>query len=104
MPGGSGRMLLGMCWGLLPCGLVYSILVTAASTGSALEGGFTMLAFAVGTLPAMTGMTAAAPTVAAFLGDQTVRRLVGFSLLILAVWMAFPILSAWLGQEQVHHH
>lgn len=42
---------LGMLWGWLPCGLVYSVLAMALLTGSALRGAATLLAFGVGTLP-----------------------------------------------------
>lgn len=41
---------LGMLWGWLPCGLVYSALATALSSGSAVRGGLCMLAFGLGTL------------------------------------------------------
>lgn len=42
---------LGMLWGFLPCGMVYSVLATALVTGSALRGGMLLLAFGLGTLP-----------------------------------------------------
>ena len=42
---------LGMLWGWLPCGLVYSVLAMALLTGSALRGAATLLAFGLGTLP-----------------------------------------------------
>jgi sulfite exporter TauE/SafE len=42
---------LGMLWGWLPCGLVYSALTTALASGSALRGAEAMLAFGLGTLP-----------------------------------------------------
>lgn len=42
---------LGSIWGLIPCGMVYSVLTTAILTGSALRGGEIMLAFGLGTLP-----------------------------------------------------
>jgi sulfite exporter TauE/SafE len=42
---------LGMLWGWLPCGLVYSVLAMALLTGSAERGAFTLLAFGLGTLP-----------------------------------------------------
>lgn len=42
---------LGLVWGWLPCGLVYSALVTALGTGSAGQGALAMLAFGLGTLP-----------------------------------------------------
>src|SRR5574343_450349 len=42
---------LGLLWGWLPCGLVYSALATALSSGSAGRGSLAMLAFGLGTLP-----------------------------------------------------
>jgi len=42
---------LGMLWGWLPCGLVYSVLALALLSGSATRGALTMLAFGLGTLP-----------------------------------------------------
>lgn len=42
---------LGLLWGWLPCGMVYSVLATALLTGSALRGAATLLAFGLGTLP-----------------------------------------------------
>ncbi|MFT4171491.1 MAG: sulfite exporter TauE/SafE family protein [Rhodocyclaceae bacterium] len=42
---------LGLVWGLLPCGLTYSILSTALVSGSGMRGGALMLAFGLGTLP-----------------------------------------------------
>ncbi len=44
---------LGFLWGWLPCGLVYSTLSWAASSGSASSGFIIMLGFGLGTLPAM---------------------------------------------------
>jgi len=43
--------LLGTLWGWLPCGLVYSVLVTALASGHAQSGALVMLAFGLGTLP-----------------------------------------------------
>lgn len=43
----------GLLWGWLPCGLVYSTLSWAAVSGSAFSGAAVMLAFGLGTLPAM---------------------------------------------------
>lgn len=42
---------LGLLWGFLPCGLVYSVFATALVTGSAARGAGLMLAFGLGTLP-----------------------------------------------------
>lgn len=45
--------LVGLAWGFLPCGLVYSILLVAASSGDPLAGASLMVAFGLGTLPAV---------------------------------------------------
>jgi sulfite exporter TauE/SafE len=97
-----GRLLLGVCWGFIPCGLVYSVLMTAASTANPLGGALTMLAFGIGTLPSMLGLTAAAPALASFLEDRTVRRLIGFALVVLAIW---TILMMWgsISQGAMNH-
>lgn len=42
---------LGLLWGFLPCGMVYSVLATALVTGSGARGAGLMLAFGLGTLP-----------------------------------------------------
>ena len=42
---------LGLLWGWLPCGLVYSALTAALAAGSAGKGALLMLAFGLGTLP-----------------------------------------------------
>ena len=97
-----GRLGLGICWGFLPCGLVYTVLMTAASTGSAIAGALTMFAFGLGTLPAMLGLTMAAPALNAFLTDRFVRRIIGFSLVVLALWMVLGLLSGPAGGHGHH--
>ncbi|MFT5588260.1 MAG: sulfite exporter TauE/SafE [Bradyrhizobium sp.] len=47
---------MGSLWGWLPCGMVYSVLLTAMLTGSALSGASVMLAFGLGTLPTLLVM------------------------------------------------
>ena len=48
--------LLGMTWGLMPCGFLYVAQIKAAETGDLMMGAATMLAFGVGTLPMMLGI------------------------------------------------
>ncbi|MCW8330855.1 sulfite exporter TauE/SafE family protein [Photobacterium sp. SDRW27] len=49
----AAALPFGLLWGWLPCGLVYSTLSWAAVSGSAFSGAGVMLAFGLGTLPAM---------------------------------------------------
>jgi len=99
-----GRVTLGVCWGLLPCGLVYTVLLTAASTGNTAGGAMAMLAFGAGTLPAMLGLTVAAPALATFLEDRTVRRVIGFALLVLALWTVLMMWGASQGYMDHANH
>jgi uncharacterized protein len=48
--------LLGITWGLMPCGFLYAAQIKAAETGDLFKGGLTMLAFGLGTLPMMLGV------------------------------------------------
>ncbi|BBK32691.1 hypothetical protein EDC65_5198 [Stella humosa] len=52
-PTGRRSFTLGLALGFLPCGLLYGALAAAAGSGSAGGGGLGMLAFAIGTLPAL---------------------------------------------------
>jgi sulfite exporter TauE/SafE len=56
-PVGPLRMFAaGGLWGWLPCGMVYSALVTSMLAGSALSGALAMLAFGLGTLPMLLAL------------------------------------------------
>ncbi|MEM6713619.1 MAG: sulfite exporter TauE/SafE family protein [Cyanobacteria bacterium P01_C01_bin.147] len=47
---------LGLAWGLIPCGFLYTAQIKAAETSSWLAGAATMGAFGCGTLPMMVGL------------------------------------------------
>ena len=49
-------LALGALWGWLPCGMVYSVLLTAMLSGDAFDGAAVMLAFGLGTLPMLVGL------------------------------------------------
>ena len=68
---------VGMLWGLLPCGLVYSVLVTALVSGSAAGGALVMLAFGAGTLPSLLAAGTVFPALARTRGGQAARRVAG---------------------------
>jgi len=45
--------LLGLVWGLLPCGLILTALVAAMSTASAFHGAISMILFGMATVPSL---------------------------------------------------
>ncbi|MEK6744420.1 MAG: sulfite exporter TauE/SafE family protein [Nitrospirota bacterium] len=48
-----GTLLLGLLLGFLPCGLLYPLFMNAAASGGFVSGMVVMLAFGLGTVPAM---------------------------------------------------
>ena len=70
----------GIAFGFLPCGLTYAMQMTAASTGSGLEGAAVMALFGLSTFPAL----ALAASVAAF-ANKKWRRLMRKASLVTAI-------------------
>jgi hypothetical protein len=68
---------VGLLWGLLPCGLVYSVLATALVSGSAPGGALVMLAFGAGTLPSLLAAGTVFPALQRTRGGRLARRAAG---------------------------
>lgn len=77
---------LGMLWGFLPCGMVYSALTTALMSGSSLRGAGLMLAFGLGTLPNLLLAGLLLQRVRAFSQQRWVRLVSGLLVLGFGVW------------------
>jgi len=75
---------LGLIWGWLPCGLVYSVLLLAATTAEPAGGGLVMVSFGLGTMPAMVLTGLSASKLSAFMS----RNRLGAGLLIIALGVA----------------
>ncbi|MCK5386228.1 MAG: sulfite exporter TauE/SafE family protein, partial [Gammaproteobacteria bacterium] len=76
--------LLGLVWGWLPCGLVYSVIIWTISTQSPLEGGLLMLSFGLGTLPNLLLMGVFASTLNQFIQQPWVRQVAGIMIMVFA--------------------
>lgn len=70
-------VLVGMVWGWLPCGLVYSVLISALATGDAKHGALLMLAFGLGTLPNLLTMGLLAKRLQGWTRRPAVRLVAG---------------------------
>jgi sulfite exporter TauE/SafE len=68
---------LGLLWGWLPCGLVYSVLVWSISTADPLYGAALLLSFGLGTLPNLLAMGLLAERLSTRVRDPWVRRVAG---------------------------
>lgn len=93
---------LGLLWGFLPCGLVYSALALSAASGSAPAGGATMLAFGLGTLPSMLAVTLAGTAFTRRLSGLWTRRVAGVLMIVFALWTAFGTFAPHGGGHRGH--
>lgn len=90
--------VFGMIWGWLPCGLVYAALTLATTAGDEIRSTLTMLAFGLGTLPAVIGIGIMTSLMMRLSSMRKFRQLAGISLILLALLAAFP----WLNPMVLH--
>ena len=83
---------LGLLWGWLPCGLVYSALASALSAGSAGRGALMMLAFGLGTLPNLLLAGIVLARLNEFVRRPAVRMFSGLLVLSFGVYGLFGLL------------
>lgn len=81
-------LMIGLLWGLLPCGLVFAMLMNAASTATPWDGALTMIAFGLGTIPTLLGFGLASGALA----PQLRGRLMQVAALIIFLFGAQMIL------------
>jgi hypothetical protein len=86
---------LGMVWGWLPCGLVYSVLVWALAAGSAGGGALLMASFGLGTLPTLLALGAVAARLAGVLQRTGVRQAAGALVALFGLTQVWRGLAAW---------
>ncbi len=77
---------IGLVWGWLPCGLVYSVLVWALGAGSAWNGSLLLLCFGLGTLPTLLAIGAFAAALAGFIRRPAVRQWAGTLVILLGIY------------------
>ena len=88
---------LGLLWGWLPCGLVYSVLLLAATSASPLGGATTMIAFGAGTMPAMVLTGIGAAKLAQFARNRGARLGLGLLIVLIGtVTLSLPAME-WLS-------
>ena len=77
-------VVLGLLWGLIPCGFLYIAQIKSAETGDIWWGAATMLAFGLGTMPTMLGVGVSASRISADKRSQ-LFRLGGWITLIIGI-------------------
>ncbi|MEO1203337.1 MAG: sulfite exporter TauE/SafE family protein [Pseudomonadota bacterium] len=97
-------LALGLLWGFIPCGLVYSLLLIAATSADPLQGAAIMFVFGLGTSPAMLATGLGALSLSRF--AEHARPAAGLLVIAIGVLtIVFPLGSLLGGAEHsMHHH
>ena len=90
---------LGVVWGWLPCGLVYSALALAMTQLSPLHAALTMAVFGLGTLPTLLLVGHFARNVKNLLQNSTVRLVLGLVMIGYGLSLVFGV-----GLFHMHAH
>ena len=94
----AGALPFGLVWGLLPCGLIYTMLVWSLASGCWWQGGLFLLSFGIGTLPVML----ATGWIAGQYGNgshvKKWRKLAGAMVILFGLW---TVASSILGKINV---
>lgn len=98
--------LLGTLWGWMPCGLVYSVLVTALASGRAESGALVMLAFGLGTLPNLLLIGMFWESIRRWVQSQQVRLAAGLLVASFGLYGLVKVgytfyVNGWLGSCHV---
>ena len=86
-------MWLGLLWGWLPCGLVYSTLAWAATAADPVETTLLMLFFGLGTLPMLVMMGGVAEKLQSFTRNKVIRNIAGILLIAFGAMILSKALS-----------
>jgi len=85
----SGRVAMGLVWGLMPCALIYSVLPLALLAGGAWQGGLVMLAFGLGTVPNLLATSVLLVGARRFMSGSAIRHAAA------AMMIAFGLVGIW---------
>ncbi len=99
--------LFGLLWLFMPCGLVYSMLLVAATRPSIGEAALLMLCFGLGTTPAVLSLSIAGTRLTQWLNSRRMRLILGILLVLAAIVsgvMATVHQFGGTAMGHLHHH
>ncbi len=100
-------LLLGALWGWLPCGLVYTALAYSLAQGDLWVSAGTMLAFGLGTLPAVLAAGVMAQGLTRLLQRRGLRIALALMVILFGAWTLWPALGGGhlaSDTSSPHHH
>lgn len=93
-------LLLGILWGWLPCGLVYTSLGYATTTADPFNSALFMLAFGLGTLPSTLLAGAASISLKNWLNLKSVRLTTALMFIAFGLYTLYSLFQT----GSMHHH
>jgi len=94
-------LLLGMLWGWLPCGLVYSTLTLAGAAAQWQQSALIMAGFGLGTVPVMLLTGVFSVQFKAWIQKAAVRNIAALLIIAFGIWTISPPLLHFVGG---HNH
>lgn len=77
---------LGVLWGWLPCGLVYSTLTWSLASGNSVTGALIMTSFGLGTLPALLSISLGSFGIKSLLTNNKFKKTMAFLIIIYGIY------------------
>ncbi|MDY6829760.1 MAG: sulfite exporter TauE/SafE family protein [Pseudomonadota bacterium] len=105
----ASAWVVGLAWGWLPCGLVYSALAWSTATADPLQSALLMAGFGLGTLPAMLTGGWLLERARHWSSNANLRALVGVGVMLFGLW-SLSTVAHWPsnpsnpGSGEVHVH
>jgi len=93
-------LLLGAVWGWLPCGLVYSALAYASAQANPYQAAAVMVAFGLGTLPAVLAGGVMSERIKTVIQNRNIRSAFALIIIGFGCWTIY----AGLPHAHAHHH
>ncbi|MDH5392339.1 MAG: sulfite exporter TauE/SafE family protein [Gammaproteobacteria bacterium] len=81
--------VLGLIWGWLPCGMVYSVLIWSISAGSFYQGALIMFSFGLGTLPNLILMGLFAGSLLKYFQHKIIKQISGGMIVLFSFYLMF---------------
>lgn len=93
---------LGLVWGWLPCGLVYSALVLAMASTSPAQGAWIMCGFGLGTLPTLLSVGVFANALTKWARRPLIKQLAGLTIVLFGVYTCVTAFEPYHGAPSQH--
>lgn len=91
-------LIKGMLWGFIPCGLLYGLLLVAATTQNALNGGLFMLFFGMGTILPLLISQELFKNLKQIIGLKFIRTSASAFVIIIGFWI---VVSPWFAHHLI---